>query len=227
MEINQTQAQTQTQTQTPYQVHLEKIIRSFPMYYKIFEKYYSGEKDTTYSLNRIYQSLFGGIVEFYQEFMLDGINEIINQVKQRYNPDKFYAIIDYVEYLFGNILYETFLFELNKLNLPEEQIGYEYLCVFEYIIRVELTKYKLYLDVIKQIEPESKLMVAFECRISNLFKKISFALGRLKKSYPSQIEIYELCCKIIADSGFDFENKIDLTIAHSINSFIHINKFGN
>jgi hypothetical protein len=206
-----------------YEESLKKIIFTFPIYYKIFEKYYSKGTDVSGDLNRIYQSIFSGLMEYYSEFMLTGIDVIISGISSKYNPDKPYAIIDYIEFLFGNILYETFLTEIKKIN--PNTIRYEHLCVFEYIIRVELVKYRLYLETISKIESESKLIIAMENRVGNCIKKISFSLGELEKNYSTHENIIELCKNLISESGFDIKSKIDTKILDSIDSFMKINSY--
>lgn len=204
-----------------YQEYINKIILTFPIYYNIFQKYYSSGKNVSDELNRIYQPIFIGLMEFYSEFMTKGIIEIINLIQNKYNPESNYAIIDYIEYLFGNILYETFLIEIKKINI--NSIRYEYLCVFEYIIRVELIKFDLYQKILNKLEPESKIFYAFEHRISNCLKKISFSLGYLKKKFSTHENIFQLCRKLIEEFKFNIKDKIDINIVDKIDSFIKIN----
>lgn len=208
-----------------YEECLNKIIITYPIYYKIFEKYYTEGKDVTRDLNRIYQPIFIGLMEYYSEFMTIGIEEIIKIINTKYKPESVYAIIDYIEYLFGNIFYETFLNEIKKVN--QESIRYEYLCVFEYIIRVELIKYRLYQETLSKLVPESKIIPAMEYRVINCIKKISFCLGYLEKNYSKHENIIYLCKNIISDSGFELEDKINTNIVQSIDSFMKINKKNN
>lgn len=222
-----------------YQEYLNKIIMTFPIYYNVFKKYYLEGTNVAYELDRLYQPLFIGLLEYYNEFMtnnnneLSGIEQIIITVKNKYNPDLPYAIIDYIEYLFGNVLYETFLTEIKKI--PEKSISYEYLCVFEYIIRSELHKYKLYKDILDNLKKsvqtddsdnmESKLTNVFEHRINKCLNKMSFSLGLLEKYYPTYTNIIDLCKKIISDSEYDLIGLIDTNIASNINSFMEIKNY--
>lgn len=213
-----------TSSNVIYQDAYNRIINTFPIYYKIFNKYYSEGKDVSSELNRIYQPIFTGLLDYYVEFMTIGIVNIIDDIKNKFNPDKPYAIIDYLEYLFGNILYETFLFEIKKIN-PSD-IRYEYLCVFEYIVRVETIKYSQYNQVItklKQTSPESKLVLAMENRIGGCLKKISFCLNWLERNYSTQRYIFDLCNKIIESSGL--ESMIDTSSTNNYNSFMELNNF--
>jgi len=210
----------QLSNELTYKKSLDKIIFTFPIYYKIFEKYYSEGADVSSELDHIYRSLFTGLMEYYSEFMTDGINEIISSIGTKYKPATPYAIIDYIEYLFGNIFYETFLGEIKKFN--QKSIRYEHLCVFEYIIRVELVKYALYLESISKIDPGSKIIIAMGYRVENCLKKISFSLGYLEKNYPAHFNVIELCRNLIEKSKLT--DKIDIKIASEINSFMQIYK---
>ena len=205
-----------------YQEYMNKIILTYPIYYKIFEKYYIDGTDVSRDLNRIYQPIFIGLMEYYSEFMTVGIEEIIKTINIKYKPESVYAVIDYIEYLFGNIFYETFLTEIKKVK--QDSIRYEYLCVFEYIIRVELIKYRLYLETLSKLVPGSKIIPVMEHRIINCLRKISFGLGYLERKYSKHQNIIELCKNLINESGFGLEDKIDVNIVDSVDSFIKINK---
>lgn len=208
-----------------YQQFMDKIILSYPIYYKIFEKYFKEGKDVSRELNRIYQPIFIGLMEYYSEFMTEGIEQIIKTINTKYQPESVYAIIDYIEYLFGNIFYETFLIEIKKIN--PNSISYEYLCVFEYIIRVELIKYRLYQETLSKLVPGSKIIPAMEHRVENCIRKISFSIGYLQKNYSTHESVIYLCKNIINESGFELENKIDINIVNQIDSFMKINKKNN
>lgn len=208
-----------------YQEYINKIILTYPIYYNIFQKYYTEGKDVSRDLNRIYQPIFIGLMEYYSEFMCDGIEQIILTINNQYKPGSVYAIIDYIEYLFGNIFYETFLTQIKKIN--QDHISYEYLCVFEYIIRVELVKYRLYQETLNKLVPESKVIPAIQYRVGNCLRKISFSLGYLEKNYPSHTNVIELCQSLIANSDYSIQDKIDVGIVKSIDSFMEINKKNN
>jgi hypothetical protein len=203
-----------------YQEVYNKIINTYPIYYNIFKKYYSDGKDVSNELNRLYQPIFYGLLEHYNEYMISGIKDIIIDIIKKYNPEKPYAIIDFIEFIYGNILYETFLFEIKKID--SNIIGYEHLCIFEYIINVETIKYKLYLETISKIEPQSKILLAMEHRLINCFKKISFCLSYLERNYSSHANIIELCKNIIYENKI--ETKINFENICEINSFMEINK---
>ena len=208
------------QTVSSYTKTMDKIINTFPIYYKIFEKYYTDGTDVSKDLNRLYRPIYTGILEDYSEFMTQGIHTIIFTIESKYNPVSPYAMIDYIEYLFGNVLYETFLSEIKKLN--QSKIRYEHLCVFEYIIRVELIKYNLYIQSIKKIEPGTKILVAMNQRMSNCLKKISFSLGWVELNYSTHIDFIGVCKNLIQESNFELEKKIDISIVNRIDSFMKI-----
>ena len=203
-----------------YQNIYDKIIKTFPIYYKIFEKYYLEGKDVSYELNRLYKPIFVGLIEHYDKLMTEGISNIIYDIKIKYNPDKPYAIIDYIEYIYGNILYETFLFEIKKIDI--DTIRYEHLCIFEYIITVELIKYKLYLETINKIESGSKLILAMKYRLTNCEKKIFFSLGWLEKYCSKYVDVINICKNIILESNLNLEIKIN--IVDNCDSFMKLNK---
>ena len=214
---------TNTSSNITYKDAYSKVINTFPIYYKIFNKYYSEAKDVSWELNRLYQPIFTVLIDYYDKFMTDGIKNIITDIRSNFCPDKPYAIIDYLEYLYGNILYETFLFEIKKIN-PND-IRYEYLCVFEYIIKVECIKYAQYNQIIEQLrqtEPESKLVLAMENRIGVCLKKISFCLSWLERNYQSHTSIIQLCIKIIHDNSLEL--KVDIDSVNTANSFMDLKK---
>lgn len=199
-----------------------KIVNTFPIYYNVFNKYYKEGKDVSDELNRLYKPIFSGLVNYYDEFMNSGIIDIIQDLKNKFNPDKSYAIIDYLEYLFGNIFYETFLFEIKKID--SSIIRYEHLCVFEYMIKVECVKYEEYNKVIeklKEFEPESKMIIAMEHRITNCIKKISFCINWIKKNYSSHNDFIELCIGIVEEKELD--KLLDLDSVSSLDSFMKWN----
>ena len=206
----------------------DRIINTFPDYYKIFNKYYLEGKDVSNELNCLYQPIFTGLLDYYDRFMVDEITNIINDINTKYEPDKPYAIVDYLEYLFGNILYETFLFEIKKIN-PND-MRYEYLCVFEYIINVECVKYNQYNKVISSLsenetKSKPKLVLAMENRIMGCLKKISFCLSWLERNFVKHTYIFDLCYKIIKFNGI--ESHIDVKSLNTINSFMEFNNKKN
>lgn len=217
---NQSLILTQTKTQTDlYGKAYDKIINTFPIYYKIFKRYYNKGEDVSDELNRIYKPIFIGLVDFYSQFMVEGIKQIIVDIKNKFNPDLPYALIDYLEWLFGNIFYETFLFEIKKI--APENISYEHLCVFEYIVNVECIKYHQYDQIIcelRKTQPESKLLLALTNRIERCLKKISFCLSWVEKTFPSSTYISQICNQIISTNGI--ESKIDTKSTNAFNSFM-------
>jgi len=203
-----------------YNDAMNKIILTFPIYYKIFQEYYMKGKNVSRDLDRLYQPIYTSLLEYYSEFMTEGIEQIELTIQNKYNPELPYAIIDYFEFIYGNILYETFLNEISKLE--KLTVRYEHLCVFEYIIRVELYKYKLYTNTIKKIDLGSKILLAMEYRVEKCCKKIAFAYNYLLVNFSNQSKIIEFCKELIQQAGL--ESKIMLFDVSKINSFIQLNK---
>ena len=201
---------------------MDKIILTYPIYYKIFEKYFTKGENVSWQLNRIYQPIFIGLIEYYSEFMNGGIKNIINEINSRYKPQSPHAIIDYIEYLFGNILYDTFITEIKKID--NDSIRYEHLCIFEYIIGVELIKYELYLETLNKLESNSKIIIPMKNRMEFCIGKISFCLGYLDKYYSKYKDVIYLCKDLISKSVYSIEDKIDTNIINKVDSFIQINK---
>ncbi len=211
-----------TSTNLSYNDAYDKIINTFPIYYKIFNKYYSEGKDVSTELNELYQPIFTGLLDYYEKFMTIGIIDMIVDIKKKFNPDKPYAIIDYLEYLFGSILYETFLFEVKKIN--PNNMSYEYLCVFEYIVRIESIKYNQYdqvINTLKQTMSESKLILAMNNRINGCLKKITFCFYWLEKNYPNHDYIFNILNKIIQLNGLNIDTK---TIKDDPKTFMELKK---
>lgn len=214
-----------------YQDYMNKIILTFPIYYKIFQQYFTKGENVSWQLDRIYQPIFIGLTKYYSEFMTEGIINIIKEINIRYKPESYYAIIDYIEYLFGNILYDTFLTEIKKID--SDLIRYEHLCIFEYIIKVELIKYELYLDVLNKFEileskseTETKIITAMKNRKDLCIRKMSLCIGYLEKKYSNQENIIYLCKNIIKDNNYasEIESNINPNIIDKIDSFLQINK---
>lgn len=207
-----------------FQDSYDKIIKTFPIYYKIFSKYMDKGKDVSWELNRLYKPIFSGLMEYYENFMDPSvITNIMNDIKNKYNPTKCFATIDYLEYLYGNIYYETFLYEIKKID--PLLIKYEHLCVFEYIIQVECIKYSEYTNVIKlleEFEPESKLLLVMNFRLTNCAKKISFCISWLERNFSTHDDIIKICYNFIQNNNLN--SKLDLNSVASYNSFMELNK---
>lgn len=216
-------SQNQSNTNVTFQDAQDKIIKTFPIYHNIFKQYLEKGKDVSWELNRLYQPIFTGLIEHYEKFMEEKtILDIMTNITTKYNPDKSFTIIDYLEYLYGGIFYETFLHEIKKIN--PNNIRYEHLCVFEYIIRVESIKYSQYLNtinIIKMTERESKLLVAMEHRLTNCIKKISFCISWVKRNFPSNEDFIELCMQIVKEK--ELTQLLDLEAVKSLDTFMNWN----
>jgi len=215
--------QKQLFTNITFQETYDKIIKTFPIYYNIFKQYLEKGKDVSWELNRLYQPIFTGLMEYYEKFMDEQtILNIMTDITTKYNPDKSFTIIDYLEYLYGGIFYETFLYEIKKIE--PNAIRYEHLCVFEYIIRVETIKYFQYINtinIIKMTEPETKLIVAMEHRLANCMKKISFCISWIKINYPINKNFIELCMEIVKEKKLD--KLLDLESVKTLDTFMNWN----
>lgn len=210
-----------------YENTYNKIIKTFPIYYNIFKQYLEKGKDVSWELNRLYKPIFTGLMEYYEKFMEESVMlDIMKDITIKYNPDKSFIIIDYLEYLYGNILYETFLFEIKKIN--PTNIKYEHLCVFEYIIRVECVKHAQYINtinIIKMCEPETKLLDVMNHRITNCVKKICFCLSWIERNYSSNKDFIKICWDIIEEKGL--KKTIDSYYLSKLNTLNTLNTFMN
>lgn len=221
--MEQNHMTTNTLSNISFQDVKDKIIKTFPIYHNIFKQYLEKGKNVSWELNRLYQPIFAGLMEYYEKFMDEQtILDIMTDITIKYNPDKSFTIIDYLEYLYGGIYYETFLHEIKKIN--PNIIRYEHLCVFEYIIKVESTKYSQYvntINIIKMVEPDTKLLSAMEYRLSNCIKKISFCISWVKRNYPSNEDFIELCMKIVEEKGLT--HLLDLESVNTLDTFMNWN----
>ena len=90
--------QKQLSANITFQDAQEKIIKTFPIYHNIFKQYLEKGKDVSYELNRLYQPIFIGLMEHYEKFMEEQtILDIMTDITTKYNPDKSFTIIDYLE----------------------------------------------------------------------------------------------------------------------------------
>jgi hypothetical protein len=210
-----------TSSNISFQDAYDRIIKTFPIYHNIFKQYLEKGKDISWELNRLYQPIFTGLMEYYYKFMEEQvILNIMTDIQTKYKPDKSFTIIDYLEYLYGNIFYETFLWEIKKIDSTD--IRYEHICIFEYIIRVECVKYSQYINtinIIKMTEQESKLLLAMEHRITNCAKKISFCISWIEKNYQSNTDFIELCMNILKEKGLD--KLLDMEKVSTLDTFMN------
>ena len=221
--MEKNQLTTNNTSNISFQDAYNKIIKTFPIYHNIFKQYLEKGNDVSWELNRLYQPIFTGLVEHYEKFMEEHtILDIMTDITVKYNPDKSFTIIDYLEYLYGGIFYETFLHEIKKIH--HNSIRYEHLCVFEYIIRVESIKYSQYINtinIIKMVEPETKLLVAMEYRLTNCIKKISFCISWIKRNYPSNEDFIELCMNIVKEK--ELTQLLNLEAVNILDTFMNWN----
>ncbi len=191
------------------------IIDFFPIYYKIFEEYFKG-KNVTEQLNSIYKPIFQNVLMPNYTDLMCGIKEISDEIVSKYGKPTPYSIIDYLEFLFGNIFYETFYHQLKKI--PEESVMKYHLVVFKYIIYVESVKNLLYNEIIQIIssDPESKYIMVMNKRKKNTELKINFCLKIIKFYDEKNLQIE--CEEFILDNGI----QINPELVKDFDSFIKL-----
>lgn len=177
-----------------------KIIDTYPTYLNLYQKYMKGEKITK-ELDELYRPIFSQIlIPYYMEIM-PNIQEIVTLIEKKYpNTENQYAIIDYIEFLCGNIYYETFVFELGKI--PVKEIKSDHLIVFKYILYVEYVKYKMYEKVLNTISSDSKFKPAMTKRKDFVIKKINYTIDLIEKKYLDYNKEFIDECKQIVSNDF-------------------------
>lgn len=162
---------------------METIISIYPEYLTIYQKYLKGS-NVKKELDQLYSQLFTNtIIPNYTEIML-GIAKIDNTIEQKYGKNTMFEIIDYLEFIYGNILYETFLYELKKLS--PKSVNLSHLIVFKYIIMIEIYKFEIYKKIVVQLDLESIYLPSMVKRSYNCELKISFAL-KIIKEYTNEL----------------------------------------
>jgi hypothetical protein len=157
------------------------VIQTYPKYYSIYLRYMKGENVKT-ELDSLYNGLFTEtILPNYCDLMY-GIDQIDNLIQKNYENELPYAILDYLEFIFGNILYETFYYGIKQI--PFESINQIHLGVFKYIIHVEKYKFEIYKKIIVELDLESKFLPIMVKRSYNCELKISFGL-KILSDYSS------------------------------------------
>ncbi len=194
---------------------MDKIVEIYPTYNQIYKKLFQGKKIKD-ELDQLYNPLFiNYIIPNYYELML-GIDIIVNKIKEINNVNDI-ELIDFLEFIFGNILYETFLFEYNKIHIKDVKI--EQINIFKYIIMVELYKFKIYKNTITSMDIESKFLPVLIQRSRNCELKISLCL-KIISSNSQFLEVLKECNNLIKDSDKDIEVSINKVKKYS--SFIKL-----
>lgn len=184
---------------------VKKLIETYPTYLSIYKKYIKGEK-VNKELDELYRPIFSQILMPYYMEIMPNIKEISELIKKKYSDsDSSYAIVDYLEFLCGNIYYETFVFELDKLD--KSTLRPEHLIVFKYILYVEYIKYTMYKSILSTIDPDSKFKTAMSKRKDFTIKKINYTIDLVERKYSNSHPDFFLECKEIVRSEF----KIELT----------------
>ena len=193
------------------------VIQTYPKYYSIYRRYMKGE-NVKIELDLLYNGLFTEtILPNYCDLMY-GIDRIDNLIEQNYGKESPYAILDYLEFIFGNILYETFYYGIKQI--PLESINQIHLVVFKYIIYVETYKFEIYKKIIVELILESKFLPIMVRRSYNCELKISFALKILSdfKSIDYNNTIVNECEQIIKNTDI----VLRMEIIKNANSFIKL-----
>ena len=193
------------------------VIQTYPKYYSIYLRYMKGQNVKT-ELDSLYNGIFTEtILPNYCDLMY-GIDQIYNLIEKNYENKLPYAILDYLEFIFGNILYETFYYGIKQI--PLESINQIHLAVFKYIIYVETYKFEIYKKIIVELDLESKFLPIMVKRSYNCELKISFGLKILNdfKSIDFNNTIINECEQIIKNTGIELR----MGVIKNANSFIKL-----
>ncbi len=178
---------------------IKKIVEIYPTFYSLYLKYMKGEK-VAKELDELYKPIFSKILMPYYMEIMPNIKEIMDLIEKTHDDCEPYYIIDYIEFLCGNIYYETFLFELKKIE--PTNIGIEHLNIFKYIMYVEYIKYCKYKNVIDELDLDSKFRPVMMKRKNHCVKKISLCYNIMFDNYnhnDTQREFIESCKNMIQD----------------------------
>lgn len=201
------------ETNQTFMHSIEEIIDTYPKYYAIFKRYFKGENVKS-ELDDIYKPLFTNtILPNYYELMIN-VKIIYEYIEKKYGKDTSFSILDYLEFIFGNILYETFLYEFNKI--PEKNVNSAHLAVFHNIILVESFKFEIYKEVVVGLDIESKFTPIMVRRSYNCELKISLSL-KIIKSFKKKIkdteqinmlnQMIKECDQLIKDNEIELRMK--------------------
>ncbi len=156
------------------------IISTFPAYYDIYKKFLKGEPVKN-ELDNIFNPVYKDIlVHNYSEIMVN-VKVVDSLIKENYTIEQNtpFAVLDYLEFIYGNVFYETFIFGLN--NLPKEEINLLHVIVLRSIIDIEIYKYNIYKKSVVELDINSLYLPSMVKRSYNCELKISFALKKLKE----------------------------------------------
>lgn len=196
---------------------IKRLIETYPTYLSIYKKYIKGEK-VNKELDELYRPIFSKILMPYYMEIMPNIKEISELLKKNYSDeDSTYAIIDYLEFLCGNIYYETFVYELDKLD--KTSLKPEHLVVFKYILYVEYIKYSIYTNILSTIDLDSKYKPAMIKRKDFTLRKINYTIDLIEKKYSNTHPDFISECKEIVRTDF----KIELTNEYFNSKINYIN----
>ncbi len=189
---------------------MEKLLQTYPVYLEIYTRYLKGFKVKN-ELDELYKSMFTTIIIPNYFDLMNGIDILVDQLINIYfknignDTNRLIPLIDYLEFIFGNILYETFMFELNKI--PKDEVKLEQVNIFKYIIMVELEKFSIYKKIIVSLDIESKFLSVMIQRSRNCELKISLCLKKIME-YSKFKNIFEECNNLIKEKDNDIEVSI-------------------
>jgi hypothetical protein len=191
---------------------LKQIVDAYSTYLSIYKRYLKGEK-VAKEFDELYRPIFSKILMPQYMEIMPNIKELIELIrKNNYSSNEIdnlvtdYSIIDYIEFLCGNIYYETFIFELNKID--KQSIKLDHLFVFKYILYVEYIKYSTYNKILQRIEtldPESKYKTSMTKRRDFSIRKINFTMRHLENKYGNSHEDFVNECKQIVSNDFNIQ----------------------
>ncbi len=182
---------------------VKKLIETYPTYLSIYKKYIKGEK-VNKDLDDLYKPIFSQILMPYYMEIMPNIKEISELLEKNYpDSDNSYAIVDYIEFLCGNIYYETFVFELDKLD--KTTLRLEHLIVYKYILYVEYIKYCMYTNILSTIEPDSKYKPAMIKRKDFTIRKINYTIDLIERKYSNSHPDFVSECKEIVRTDFKIQ----------------------
>ena len=182
---------------------IKKIVDAYPFYLLIYKKYIKGEK-VYKELDELYRPLFSQVLVPYYMDILPNIKEIMDLIEKTHvDPENPCAILDYLEFLCGAIYYETFVYELDKIEVSS--IRLEHLMVFKYILYVEYVKYSQYNKLLSSIDPNSQFKATMLKRKDITIKKINFTIDLVERKYSESNKDFVTECKQIITNDFNLE----------------------
>lgn len=190
---------------TDFEKTITKIIFSYKIFSNLINEHIKDKKDINYAMNTLYKSLYNELIEQYTDIM-QNVEEIAKRIREKYNIENTFMIIEYLEYIFNKTYYNVFVEELKKV----EKVRYEHLCVFEYIMKIEIHKIKMYDEMYEKEKEvyEKDTNETIKKTIINRKKvckeRIEIAMNKIK-TYNIE-EINQYCEEILKNENYKLEN---------------------